>query len=79
MSEHQSLTNRQREVIVAVVASGHIKGAAEQLGISESGAYARVNYALVRCGCGSLVELVYHHHDELDGVTSPTTEDARTA
>ena len=78
MSEqHLALTDRQREVVCAVVETGHIKGAAVQLGISESGAYARIEYALVRCGCGSLIELVYHHHHELDGVTSPTTADAR--
>lgn len=65
MSEHPSLTERQREVIAAVVDTGHIKGAAVQLGISESGAYRRVEYALVRCGCGSLLELVYTHHHEL--------------
>lgn len=79
MTEHPPLTDRQREVIAAVVETGHIKGAAVQLGISESGAYSRVNYALVRCGCGSLVRLIYHHHAELDGVTSPTTTEARSA
>jgi FixJ family two-component response regulator len=80
MSEHPALTDRQREVIVAVVSTGHIKGAAVQLGISESGAYRRVEYACVRCGCGSLVELVFHHHHELaDGVISPPTRHAATA
>jgi FixJ family two-component response regulator len=80
MAEHRSLTERERVVIAAVVDTGHIKGAAAQLGISESGAYRRVEYARVRCGCGSLVELVYTHHHELsEGVTTPTTEPALSA
>ena len=75
MTDHPPLTDRQREVIVAVVSTGSIKGSVQQLGITESAAYARVNYALVRCGCGSLLELVYHHHHELDGVETPTTRE----
>ena len=83
MREHPPLTERQRVVIAAVVSTGHVKGAAVQLGISESGAYARVAYAGDRCGCTSLFELIFHHHRELqalvDGVTSPTTGAARSA
>jgi FixJ family two-component response regulator len=74
LSDHPSLTDRQREVVGAVVVAGGFKGAAEQLGISASGAYRRVDYALVRCGCGTLLELVYNHHHEIEGVIDPPTE-----
>lgn len=61
-------------VVGAVVVAGGFKGAAEQLGITKRGAYRRVDYALVRCGCGSLIELVYHHHHEIEGAIEPPTE-----
>jgi DNA-binding NarL/FixJ family response regulator len=73
MSEHPGLTARQCEVLVAVVETGSIKGSARQLGISESGVKARVAYACERCGCGSVLELVYHHHREIEGVYRATT------
>ena len=71
MSDHPVLTDRQREVVGAVVVAGGFKGAAQQLGITKTGAYRRVDYALVRCGCGSLIELVYNHHHEIEGVIGP--------
>lgn len=77
--EHPSLTVRERAVVAAVVDAGHIKGAAVQLGISESGVYRRVEVACVRCGCGSLVSLVYTHHHELEGVNPPPTKSAQSA
>jgi FixJ family two-component response regulator len=77
MRDHPVLTDRQRVVLAAVVDTGHIKGAAVQLGISESGVYRRVECAQVRCGCGSLVELVFQHHHELEGVNPPPIAIAR--
>jgi len=68
MSEHPSLTERQRVVLAAVVDTGHIKGAAVQVGITESSAHHRLLYARERCGCGSVLELVWRHHRELQAV-----------
>jgi FixJ family two-component response regulator len=82
MSDHPPLTDRQREVVAAVVSTGHIKGAAVQCGITERSAHHRVMYARERCGCTSVVELVWRHHHELqgilDGAIHTTTADALT-
>ena len=78
MSEHPDLTARQLEVVAAVVVTGTIKGSARQLGISESSAYHRVTYARERCGCGSVPELVFHHHRQIGGAITVPTGLART-
>jgi FixJ family two-component response regulator len=79
MRDHPVLTDRQRVVLAAVVDTGHIKGAAVQLGITETSAHHRMTYARERCGCGSVLELVFRHYAELqavvDGAISvPTAE-----
>jgi DNA-binding NarL/FixJ family response regulator len=73
MTDHPDLTPRQCEIVAAVVVTGSIKGSARQVGITESSAHRRLSYACGRCGCGSLVELVYHHHRQIDGaIRAPT-------
>lgn len=79
MSEHRSLTERERVVIAAVVDVGHVKGAAAQLGVTDSAVYRRIEVACERCGCVSLYSLVFEHHHELEGVNPPPIADARTA
>lgn len=78
MRDHPPLTERQREVIAAVVSTGSIKGSAAETGITITSAHHRVTYARERCGCTSVLELVWRHHHELqdviDGAISGTTE-----
>jgi len=74
MAEHPALTERQREVVCAVVQTGSIKGSASMVGITETSAHHRMTYARQRCGCGSVLEMIWRHHDEIvDGAISGTT------
>ena len=82
MHDHPPLTDRQLQVIAAVVATGSIKGSAAETGITITSAHHRLTYAQERCGCRSVLELVWRHHHELqavlDGAISGTTADALT-